>query len=137
MVQEFREAQVKLDSTQVAQQSSWKAPSPGVMKVNFDGAKIGDNGYGLGVIVRDCFGSVVTTGVLQGLNFQRVEYVEAQACYWAMKMALEHKHFCVSMEGDCLSLISKLKRRECPNIELGILIGDTLSLATRFSFLCF
>ena len=43
----------------------------------------------------------------------------------------------VILEGDCLSLYSKLKKQDCSNIELGTLIQDIFNLACRSKFFAF
>ncbi|KAJ8425990.1 hypothetical protein Cgig2_007804 [Carnegiea gigantea] len=115
----------------------WRVPSPGFIKVNFDGAKIGESGHGLGMVARDCSGSIVMAAVQQGVGFQGPEYVEAMAYKWAMKQAPERGVLSIMVEGDSLSLMSKLKKKEHPNTVLGFLVQDILCLASSFSFCSF
>ena len=59
---------------------------------------------------------------------------EAGACLFAMKKALAHGFRRIVVEGDCLSLISKLQRKEVPNNMLGFFVADILSLSVLFEF---
>ena len=62
---------------------------------------------------------------------------EAQACLFAMEMAWEQGYSSTVIEGDCLNLVSKLKKRCCPNNELGLLIYDILAFTCRFDLCSF
>ena len=68
LVTEYKEASVKLDTGQPNTVSLWKAPGAGYLKVNFDGALIGEACHSLGMVVRDGGGSVVLAGVQQGMG---------------------------------------------------------------------
>ncbi|KAJ8430399.1 hypothetical protein Cgig2_000231 [Carnegiea gigantea] len=137
LVKEYREASAKLDTGHPNSVSAWKAPSVGYLKVNFDGALIGEECHGLGMVVRDGGDCIVMAGVRQGIGRFGPEYVEAMACRWAMQQALEKRFETVIMEGDFLGLISKLQKGERPITELGLIIHDILMFVDRFSFCSF
>jgi len=73
-------------------------------------------------------------GVNQKLGYQGVELKEAGACLFAMKKALAHGFRIIVMEGDCLTLIFKLQRKDSPNNMLGLFISDILSSSALFEF---
>ncbi|KAJ8425620.1 hypothetical protein Cgig2_001818 [Carnegiea gigantea] len=137
LVQEYREARVKLDTRQPSLDSIWQARCAGYLKVNFDEALIGEECHGLGMVARDSGGCVVMVGVRQGLGSYGHEYVEAVACRWTMQQALEQGLEAVIIEGDSLGLISKLQKKERPNTEFRLIIHDILMLVNCFSFCSF
>lgn len=55
----------------------------------------------------------------------------------ALACFLEHEFLSIIVEGDCLSLIAKLKKKEYPSTELGFLVFDILQLANGFNFCSF
>ena len=66
----------------------------------------------MGMVVCDGTGVLILAGVYQGMAFHGPEYVEAPACKWTMKQALDNELSSIIIEGDYLSLITKLKKRE-------------------------
>jgi len=112
----------------------WAPPSEGLVKVNFDAGKVDATVRGWGCVFRDHTGEVILTGVSQQVGFQGAVLEEAGACLFAMRVALEHGFRRIVMEGDCLTLISLLQRKECPNNVLGFFISDILSLLVSFEF---
>ncbi|KAJ8450461.1 hypothetical protein Cgig2_002146 [Carnegiea gigantea] len=58
-VQEFREADQHFQALRSSFPSNWNAPIRGLVKINFDGAKLGDWGRGWGVVGRDSNGVIL------------------------------------------------------------------------------
>ena len=55
---------LKLSNRQVTSPLEWRVSGMGFVKVNFDGAKIGEEGHGLGMVMRDHMGSILMARVL-------------------------------------------------------------------------
>ena len=98
--------------------------------MNYECAKLGEWGHKMGAVIRDSTGAVWWVAVNQNVGCVEPKYVEAKACKWAMEQALEHGVSSIIMEGDYQSLTSKLKKRECPNNELGLLIQNILHIVS-------
>ncbi|KAJ8434316.1 LOW QUALITY PROTEIN: hypothetical protein Cgig2_009941 [Carnegiea gigantea] len=133
LVREFYDAQVRTNVPTSPQQITWKPPCSSLFKTNFDSAQFGDWGFGLGAEIRDSSGMLLVAGKVQATGV----LTEAQACLFAMDTAWEQGYSPIVIEGDSLSLVSKLKKRRCPNNELGLLISDILAFAGRFDFCSF
>ena len=134
LVEEYRQAQDKLTVSQVPIDSLWKAPSPGIIKINFDCAKLGDWGVGWGVAARDSGGSLLWSTMRQGIGLCGAEYEESRSCLLACEEAVRRGMQCILLEGDCSNLITKLKNRSCPNTKLGLLISHILQVLSSVQF---
>ncbi|KAJ8429165.1 hypothetical protein Cgig2_030302 [Carnegiea gigantea] len=62
-------------------------PDAGICELNFNAAKLGDGGYGWGVVARDSEGDVVFSVVQQRTGFLGPEMEEAQAYTFTIQMA--------------------------------------------------
>ena len=78
----------------------------------------------LGFVLRDHLGNILMVGSCQGMGFQGAELEETRACLFALNQVQRHGHDRLIMESDCLSLVSKLRKKEAPNNSLGFLISD-------------
>ncbi|KAJ8435872.1 LOW QUALITY PROTEIN: hypothetical protein Cgig2_028580 [Carnegiea gigantea] len=67
--------------------TGWRRPDAGFCKLNFDAAKLGDWGYGWGVLVRDSEGNILLSIVSQGMGFLDPKLEEARACIFAIQTA--------------------------------------------------
>ncbi|KAL0355856.1 UNVERIFIED_CONTAM: hypothetical protein Sradi_4032500 [Sesamum radiatum] len=88
----------------------WNKPHAGSFKMNFDAAIHEDsNGVGAGVVVRDSAGSYLrwTSKFFPGIK--AAEQAEALAARAAAFLARDLQLTNVIIEGDCLSVINKLK----------------------------
>ncbi|KAJ8420115.1 LOW QUALITY PROTEIN: hypothetical protein Cgig2_003589 [Carnegiea gigantea] len=63
------ERQEKLLNDAAAHQRQWIPLTSGNVKLNFDGAKLGDWGHGWGAVAQDSSGNVLFAGMMQGLVF--------------------------------------------------------------------
>ncbi|KAJ8431091.1 hypothetical protein Cgig2_007507 [Carnegiea gigantea] len=114
-----------------------KCPDVGLYKLNFDAAKLSDWGYGLGVVARDSEGEWLRRLLRKGKVFLGSEVEDALACVYALQRAQRQGFRNVIMEGDCLSLISKLKKKQHLASEISLLIDDILRLSSHFEFCAF
>ncbi|KAJ8427602.1 hypothetical protein Cgig2_020728 [Carnegiea gigantea] len=128
---EFNECSKSVCSTYL---SFWKPPNAGMLKLNFDAGKMGEDGRGWGFVIRDNLGDVVMVGVKQDSGFLRPELEEARACYFVLKYAIAHGLNSLIVEGDSQSLLSKIHRKEIPNNSLGFFISDILLVVASFEF---
>ena len=115
-------------------QSIWEPPSEGLLKVNFDAGMFPGAGGGWGFTICDKDGDIVLAGVSQKMGYNGAELEEAGACLFALKQALAHGFRNLVIEGDCLALISKLRRQVRPNNMLGFFISAILSTSALFEF---
>jgi len=109
-VNDFRKmAESTVDSGAIVR-GGWSCPQPGCWKINFDGAKLGEWGHGWGMVIRDIEGDVALAAVQQGPEFLGPEIEEARACRCTLQVALHHGFQSIVLEGDCPTLILKLKK---------------------------
>ena len=77
-----------------------KPPDMGVQKLNFDGGKVGEDGWGWGFVVRSWNGYICMEGAQQGSNFSGAILEEAKACLCGLQAAREQGYLCLVVEGD-------------------------------------
>lgn len=94
-------------------QIKWSPPPPNYLKVNFDGATFKDIGRaGIGAVLRDKHGQVITALSEQvNLPFS-VDMIEAQAAARAISFALEIGCSSFILKGDSETVIKALDREE-------------------------
>ncbi|KAJ8441704.1 hypothetical protein Cgig2_019091 [Carnegiea gigantea] len=109
----------------------------GVLKLNFDGGKVEEDGWGWGFVVRSSNGDICLVGVQQGSNFFGPILEKAKACLCGLRAAREQRYLCLAVEGDCLPLIQKLKNRLIDDNVLEFIIRDILALVECFEFVSF
>ncbi|KAJ8439454.1 hypothetical protein Cgig2_008485 [Carnegiea gigantea] len=115
------ERQEKLLNDAAAHQRQWIPLTSGNVKLNFDGAKLGDWGHGWGAVAQDSSGNVLFAGMMQGAGFLGVELEEARVVRFALGEARRRGLRCIELEGDCLTLISKLKKKEQTDADIGVI----------------
>ncbi|CAO2828302.1 unnamed protein product [Amaranthus hypochondriacus] len=87
---------------------SWRPPSYGWVKVNFD-AYVADNAIrGLGIVVRDSQGKLLVAGVRRIKSLWPVDICEAAAALFGLQVALKTGCENIHLEGDSLSVISAI-----------------------------
>ncbi|KAJ8422247.1 hypothetical protein Cgig2_023106 [Carnegiea gigantea] len=69
-------------------------------------------GQGWGIVIRNSSGDVVMAGVQQGLGFAGPEVEEARVCIFGLRQAIAAGFVHLVIEGDCLSLIQKLRSKQ-------------------------
>ncbi|KAJ8431628.1 hypothetical protein Cgig2_029036 [Carnegiea gigantea] len=109
LVQSYAEAQEMRVAPKASHQTKWKPPISGMLKLNFDGGKIGESGWGWGFVVRNHGGEVVLAGSHQGLGFAGALVEEVRACLWSLQTARRFGFDSLVIEGDSLSLHQKLR----------------------------
>ncbi|KAJ8433404.1 hypothetical protein Cgig2_029591 [Carnegiea gigantea] len=62
----------------------------------------------------------------KGTGFCGLEAEEANACLFAVKKALELDYEKVTVEGDCLSIIAKLRGKRFPNTSVGLILTEII-----------
>ncbi|KAJ8437272.1 hypothetical protein Cgig2_010097 [Carnegiea gigantea] len=125
-VREFREVDQHFQAPRSSFPSCWNALIRGLAKINFDGAKLGDGGRSWGAMGRDSNGVILFAAVKQNSGFSDPETEEATLGYKK-----------IIIEGDCSSIISKLKKRSIPNTSTRFAFADILNLVNRFDFCSF
>ena len=86
------------------------------------------------MIGRDSNGAVLFMATQQSSSPFVVDLAEANACLLALNSALSHGFRKIIIEGDSLSIISKLKSKSIPNTSLGFILDDILKLASSLDF---
>ncbi|KAJ8438975.1 hypothetical protein Cgig2_018886 [Carnegiea gigantea] len=61
---------------------SWCPPQTGMYMLNFDGGKVGESGWGRGVVIRKSLGDVMITGTEQGQGLQNQWWRRHLLAYW-------------------------------------------------------
>ena len=137
-LQEFASAQLATRHLHVsgpAQRVRWTPPISPHYKVNYDGALFNDLGaVGLGVIIRDSDGCVIGALAERISLPSSVATVEALACRRAVQFALELSVFDAIFEGDAEIVTKALHEGVSNHPDFGLVINDSLRLATAFRF---
>ncbi|KAL2905281.1 hypothetical protein RDABS01_003991 [Bienertia sinuspersici] len=90
----------------------WQPPIAGTWKLNVDVARHGEKGAAWGFTIGDHVAEVVAAGYKVGDCWGGADYEEARGLYWGLKVAWECGYRRLIAEGDCLAVLSKVKRRE-------------------------
>ena len=118
-----------------AQSVRWIPPISPHYKVSYDGVIFNDLGAaGLGVIIRHSDGSVIGALAEQISLLSSVTTVEALACKRAIQFALELSVFDAIIEGDAEIVTKALDEGVSNHPDFGLVINDSLRLATAFRF---
>ncbi|KAJ8444225.1 LOW QUALITY PROTEIN: hypothetical protein Cgig2_028106 [Carnegiea gigantea] len=139
-VQNYRKVQVDsvLDSKCETACSDWRPSDAGYLKLNVDAGRLEEGNFGWGFVLRDHLCNILIVGSCQGMGFQGAELEETRACLFALNQVQRHGHDRLIVESDCLSLVSKLRKKEAPNNSLGFFfISDLFQLVSSFQFISF
>ncbi|KAL8465018.1 hypothetical protein ACS0TY_034484 [Phlomoides rotata] len=116
---------------QIPEQSTWKPPEPGSVKVNAD-ASIGSGGGSIGGIARDEQGLALWCFAEKTEGEMEVETVEALVVLRACTLAMEQQVTKLEVEMDSQILYKTLISPK-PNISFfGLVVDDILSLCSFF-----
>ncbi|KAJ8449481.1 hypothetical protein Cgig2_002278 [Carnegiea gigantea] len=120
-VHNYRKVQMDsvLDSKHETACLEWRPPDAGYLKLNMDACRLGEGSFGWGFVLRDHLGVIVMAGSYQWVWFQGAELEETRACLFALNQVQRHGHDRLIVESDCLSLVSKLQKKEAANNSLG------------------
>ncbi|KAG8363639.1 hypothetical protein BUALT_Bualt19G0043400 [Buddleja alternifolia] len=134
----YQEVQEAGPSLQRDYDSRWVPPDGEVIKVNFDGAVFDVlRATGSGCIARDSHGECLAWKRKRRSFGSVPEVAEALAAFDAMQLAREHRWRHIQVEGDCLSLINRLRERRRDLSSLDPLVKDILDLIPFFDSIVF
>ncbi|XP_050255047.1 uncharacterized protein LOC126700926 [Quercus robur] len=123
---------------QPKENTKWQPPMEGIYKTNYDGAVFIESGEaGIGVIVRDARGEVITTLAEKILYPGSVEVLEALAARRATKFAVELGLSSSILEGDSEVVYRALQASNWRHSSIGEILKDTVSMVgslRTFSF---
>ena len=106
-----------------------------MIPINFDAGKIGDWGRGFGFVVWDSLGDLMMAGSQQLAGFDGFEIADAEACLFGLHHTLSSAGYSsLVIEGNLLSVISKLRNKAHLNSLLGFYISELLSLIASCSY---
>ncbi|KAL0425618.1 UNVERIFIED_CONTAM: hypothetical protein Sradi_1096600 [Sesamum radiatum] len=118
--------------------SSWLAPPPGYVKINFDGATFNNSRVlGVGVVARGSSGECLAW---ISKRFQRMgdgEMAEAMAARETILLAKRKNWPSVIFKGDCATLIDKILAPVVDLSAIGPIVADIRSSATDFCSISF
>ncbi|KAK9994655.1 hypothetical protein SO802_024358 [Lithocarpus litseifolius] len=118
-----------------ARRARWLPPISPRYKVNYDGAIFKDLGAaGLGVIIRDSEGCVIGALAERIPLPISVATVEALACRRAIQFAKDLSIYEATFEGDAEIVTNALRAGTSNHPEFGLVINDSLALASGFRF---
>ena len=107
----------------IVRKARWKPPDPSLYKVNFDGATFADDSCsGLGVIVRDGAGLVITAMATRVPQLLQAIEVEALAANKALEFAQEMGLAEVVLEGDSSLVMAALNSKKPVLAPYGLMI---------------
>jgi ribonuclease HI len=118
--------------------TSWSPPSPGCLKVNYDGAVFSETNKGeIGVIIRDERGLPMIS-LSQKIPFPGSSVLmEVLALRRALFLALEMGFHSVVMEGDSEVVVKAVSKRDNSLSTYGHLVADVQSLAAQMDVCIF
>ena len=117
------------------QRVRWIPPISPHYKVNYDGAIFKESSAaGLGEIIRDSVNSVIGALAERISLPSSVTTVEALACKRVVQFALELSVFDATIEGDAEIVSNALCEGGSNHPEFGLIINDSLRLASGFHF---
>ncbi|CAI0383231.1 unnamed protein product [Linum tenue] len=105
----------------------WKRPQEGRLKINTD-AGIGDEGVGLGVVVRNHMGEFVMAAAKQVRGIQDPTMGEALAVEFGLQLARQHHMVSPIMEVDCVNVVAGVRRAAGIQTELGVICRNISKL---------
>ncbi|KAF5443149.1 hypothetical protein F2P56_035733 [Juglans regia] len=111
----------------------WEKPSPGVLKLNVDGAIFNDQqGAGVGIILRDAVGEVLLAVSKKGHAVNDPPDVELLAMLRGLQLCIPLGIEELILESDSLLMITQLQEKEESWSLLGNIIKETKLLMARF-----
>jgi ribonuclease HI len=115
--------------------AKWTPPPDGWLMANVDAATFKDqSGIGMGVVIRDHFGRLVSS-FCQKMHIQAdPELAEALAVRFAIVRAKDLKLQRVIVASDCLNVVNKIKASGINRSLVGPIVQDIRNLARESSF---
>ncbi|KAJ8446311.1 hypothetical protein Cgig2_005842 [Carnegiea gigantea] len=133
----YREMKASSEQPKSTFPTLWKPPLMGILKLNFDGGKVGEDSWGWGFVIRSFDGDVVLAGAQQGPGFAGPTIEEARACLSGLQSAHDQGFLNLVVEVDCPPLIQKLQNKLIKDNVLGLFIIDILQLVAKFDCVSF
>lgn len=125
---------IVLNNIRCSSIESWCPPPVGMVKINIDAGKLGDQGYGLGAVFRDHCGKVFFAAACPSFIQVQVVGAEILAARWALQLAVENGVQKIYLELDSQQAVTLLNQQVTPRNNLGLIIDDVKLLLSRFSF---
>lgn len=110
----------------------WSKPEEGWYKVNVDAGLLGEVGSGMGAVIRDDEGGVVSCAVRQGCEKWATNVAEAKAVLFGMELCAELGMQRVVVESDCLGVIQALRREASGCSEFWLVVEDIMAFCSNF-----
>lgn len=116
----------------VSSRTSWVYPREGWLKVNCDAAMLGPNLVGVGAVVRDAQGRVVTAAVRRYEAGWSVALAEAMAARLGVDLA--QRHGCVNLELECdaYTLAKAIAMKTVGRAPLDLIVEDICFIGLSF-----
>ncbi|KAK6141537.1 hypothetical protein DH2020_024722 [Rehmannia glutinosa] len=110
----------------------WHPLEVGFVKINTDASLIENKGSGLGVIIRDSRGQVLSSLMYKVNSNCAIKVAEAVACRARLKLAREMNFQKVYLETDNITLYHKLRKRAEDLSYMGNIVDDIYNLIPFF-----
>ena len=138
LLREFREAQSSLAVPLIHPRSlqNWKPPVGQLFKLNFDAA-IFENGSGVGAVIRNAAGEVMTALSARGEAVADSEEAEVRACRKALEFAIDAGFSELMVEGDNSVVMSTIFANKPNWSRLGVIYVDIGFSAAGLSYVYF
>ncbi|KAK6126449.1 hypothetical protein DH2020_039837 [Rehmannia glutinosa] len=102
----------------------WQAPPEDTYKINTDASIIQGVGTGIGVVIRDHFGSVIHSLAKKIEVEYPVDIAEALACWEGLNLAHTLQLSRIHIESDCLQVVQAVQRKDGDISYLGSLADE-------------
>lgn len=112
--------------------ASWRAPPPGVLKVNSDASLAIEGRVGLGVVARDEKGDVIFATTRRVRAWWPPEIAECKALLLAIKLAKRYGLANVILESDSQVLVKRLSKAVVFYSDFDCILEDILSFCCWF-----
>nr|KJB61324.1 hypothetical protein B456_009G352100 [Gossypium raimondii] len=132
-LREWEEVNHRLPGQRVVEER-WRPPKPDEIKINFDGAFDKQTfKFGIGIVCRDPEGKILNCRSKVNNRIPTTFAVEALACLQAVRMGLDLGYRRVVVEGDALSIIKKLQRKENDKSVLTLYTINIKTFSNKFN----
>ncbi|XP_057452461.1 uncharacterized protein LOC130744291 [Lotus japonicus] len=112
----------------VALPATWKTPTSGTIKFNFDAYYHVNGSTGLGMVARNCNGEVMAAACSYPHSALSPLLAEAMSLRWTMQLAIDLGFRRICLETDCLQLFNCLKAKENERSYLSSIIRECCTL---------
>lgn len=115
----------------------WTPSEADPIKINVDGAVFGEEGVGLGLVVRDHESQVIHAACQQLLCSWDVSVVEAKAIVLGLKMGIQCYARSIIVENDCLQVVNLINKKKWNGSYLVMINREIDKLASYFDVVRF